>query len=126
MDNKVCICNLLGLSLEELKKEIKNKFNYKWFTKYYIYNIDGLSTMIYYTLRNPNIMNFLLQKTDNNDYFGINSIFGLEMSNHISVNDFGHTGLSMNQTIFITQQIIKKGINNTITFYKNFNTLQPF
>lgn len=29
------------------------------------------------------------------------------MSNHIDVNDFGHTGLSMNQTIFITQQIIK-------------------
>lgn len=29
MDNNICICNLLGLSLEELKKEIKNKFNYK-------------------------------------------------------------------------------------------------
>ena len=65
---------------------------------------------------------FLLQKTDNNYYFGINSIFGLEMSNHIDVSDFGHTGLSMNQTIFITQQIIKNGINNTITFYKNVNT----
>jgi hypothetical protein len=104
-----------------LKKEIKEKLDYKWFTQFYIYDIDGISTMVYYTLRNPIVMKHLLTKTGDDTYFALGSNIGMAMTTRDNVDDFGHIAYSMTQTVFITQQIIRKGIDGVATFYKSRN-----
>jgi len=47
------------------------------------------------------------------------------MIKHEGVDKFGHSGYSMAQTVFITQQIIKKGLGGTADFYKKRHPRHP-
>lgn len=114
--NKNCVFALTQYSLENLKKELIKKFDHEWFRKYYIYDINGISTMLYYTLRKPEIIKKLLK--DKDTYFNLSSDIGIEITNYKDVDTFGHSGYSMHKTVIITQQIIKKGIDNIANFYK--------
>ena len=116
---QTAVLELMNLSHEEMKREIKEKFNHSWFTQFYIYNIDGISSMVYHTLRNKKVMKVLITRTGDDDYFGLGSETGMKLPCYNGVDDFGHSGFSMAQTVFLTQQIIRKGIDSIAEFYKN-------
>lgn len=81
--------------------------------------------MVYYTLRNPIVIKHLLTKTGDDTYFALGSNIGMAMTTRYNVDDFGHSAYSMTQTVFITQQIIRKGIDGVATFYKSRNAKHP-
>jgi len=108
----------MEFSFDELKTEIENKLNHSWFTNFYIYSLDGISSMLYHTLRNKDLMKLLIARTGDDDYFGLGSNTGMAMTGHPGVDDFGHSGFSMSQTVFLTQQILRKGIDGVAEFYK--------
>lgn len=117
--------NLIDFSFEELNKKIDELFNHEWFTNFYIYNLECISTMLYYTLRNKDIMDVLSVHLDDSVYHGLYSQVGIAMTKYEGVDEFGHSGYSMAQTVFITQKIIKKGLQNVADFYKNKELKHP-
>ena len=116
---------LMDFSLEELKIKVKEELDNPWFTNFYIYKIEGISMMLYHTLWNKDVIKILITRSGNDDYFGLGYQVGLEMTTHKGVDDFGHSGYSMTQTVFVTQQIIIKGLNGVVEFYKNKKPKHP-
>lgn len=74
--------------------------------------------MLYHTLKNKDLMKLLIARTGDDDYFRLGSNTGMAMTSHPGVDDFGHSGFSMSQTVFLTQQILRKGIYGVAEFYK--------
>lgn len=118
VSGKTAVLELMELSFEQMKQELKDKLDHTWFTNFYIYDINGISSMLYHTLRNRELMRLLISRTGDDDYFGLGSSTGMAMTSHPGVDNFGHSGFSMSQTVFITQQLIRKGIDGVAEFYK--------
>ena len=100
---------LSTLSLPELKTVINTKLNNKNFKNIYNYSLDSLSTMIYYALHDSEIVETLLKTKK---YYPITSKIGLKMTTHKYIDEFGHSGYSITQTLHISQNIIIYGIES--------------
>ena len=107
--------DLQNLSYGDLKNNIIENLDIPQFTNFYPYNLESISVMLYHCLHNKLIIDILEKKTDN--YFCLGSDIGLSIANHPNVNDFNHTDVSLAQTVFIVQQIIRKGIKGVVNFY---------
>ena len=111
--------NLLKMSNNELRSDVVGYLSIPKFKLFYIYNLDSIGVMLYHCIRNKEIMKELLCRIDDDDYYGVWSEIGRKISYHEGVDDFGHTGYSIAQTVFIVQQIIRKGLKETSEFYQN-------
>jgi hypothetical protein len=111
--------NLLKMSNNELRSDTVGYLSIKKFKQFYPYNLDKIGVMLFHCLRNKKVMEELLCRIDDDNYLGIGSELGRKISYHEDVNKFNHTDVSLAQTVFIVQQIIRKGIKETADFYQN-------
>jgi hypothetical protein len=107
------------MSNNELRSDVVGYLSVQKFKLFYPYNLDAIGVMLYHCLRNKEVMKELLCRIDNDNYVGVGTEVGKNIANHKDVNDFNHTAVSLAQTVFIVQQIIRKGLKETGEFYQN-------
>ena len=67
--------------------------------------------MLYYALKDTEIVETLLATKT---FHSLPTKIGLRMSTHPNVDEFGHSGFSINQTLYFSQEIIINSIEKML------------